>query len=96
MLPADGRIVYREFRGYFPLPATAVWEFETDENWGTCDQLISKQLGSDFTILSGPRGGLSSVSHLSGGIQHLDICVVGQKPLRVRCSFVGAPDLSDQ
>jgi hypothetical protein len=94
-VPTDGRIVYRELIGYFPLPPSAVWEVETNESWLAYEHRIRKQFDAWFTVVASPDGGLACVSHMGGEVQHLHIDVVGQKPLRVRCSLSVAPDLAD-
>jgi len=91
----DGRIVYQEVVGYFPVPPTMAWEIETNESWGDYQKAVREELEGAFRFLPGEEC-LYGVWRMGGEVQHLDVeLLTDNKPIRVRCSLVIARDSGD-
>jgi len=93
-VPTKSRIVYRELVGYFPLPPSSVWEFESEKNWNDYRTTVRKDLGAGFRVVA-DNDSFHCVKRFGDEIQYLDVELLSDKPLRVRCELMLVRDSSD-
>jgi hypothetical protein len=92
-MPDDARNTQLEIVGYFPLPPSAQWEFDSEESWPEFQRTLKQNLADDFRLVFATNGRLHFRRNWPGMIEHLQIEIVSDaQPMRVRCGYMQIHD----